>query len=342
MNTKQITSFLLITLMFAFGSLNAQKVEKSKLKYGGYGQKKFNNGEKKIFIEQFTISYQYIYAKTEKKRGGKQLGGGYLGDAKAALFLGLGNIDPHELQKITDKTYKEFTGKLKNAGFTILTGNDFKDHSYYDNAEINTGGKPTEYYQGFISTAPTGETFLNKGYGIFNTTLKTSNQLDGTIVARVNIIIPFAEDGESQGSKALVKTFGGVAKVVAKPNLRIGKTTIQTKSKLGFDKYNTVSTNYDIGYKTDLKYQAWHMVNINKEIAIQGVLPNKKFKAVKSANQDLNGTQVGNYNVFNVPSAELKKMQNIDFDTTKYYNGVGEAIDYYMNSATDKFVSFIN
>lgn len=327
-------------LMFSLNS-GAQSVKKSKLKFGGYGQKKFNKAGKKIFIEQFSINYQYIYAKTKKKRGGRQLGGGYLGNAKAALFLGLGNINPDKLQKLTDQVYNDFTKKLTNAGFTILTGDDFKNHSYYSKDKVYKGGAPSEYFQGFISTSPSNITFINKGYGTFNTTLKTSKQLDGTIVARINIMVPFAENGESQGSRAIGKMLGGIAKVVAKPNLRIGTTTIQTKSKLGFDKYNTFNTNFDIGYKTGLKYQSWHTVNPKKGIEIQGVLPKKKYKAVKSANQDLNGTQVGNYKVFNVPSAELKKMQTIEFDSEKYYKGVKEAIDYYMNSSTDKFLSFI-
>lgn len=90
-----------------------------------------------------------------------------------------------------------------------------------------------------------------------------------------------------------------------------------------------------------MKYQSWHTVNPKKGIEIQGVLPKKKYNTVKTANQDLNGTQVGNYKVFNVPSAELKKMQTIEFDSGKYYKGVKEAIDYFMNSSTDKFLSFI-
>jgi hypothetical protein len=326
--------------MFSLNS-EAQSVKKSKLKFGGYGQKKFNKADKRIFIEQFSINYQYIYAKTKKKRGGRQLGGGYLGNAKAALFLGLGNINPDELQKLTDQVYNDFIKKLTNAGFTILTGENFKNHSYYSKDKVYKGGSPSEYFQGFISTSPSDVTFINKGYGAFNTTLKTSKQLDGTIVARINIMVPFAENGESQGSRAIGKMLGGIAKVVAKPNLRIGTTTIQTKSKLGFDKHNTFNTNFDIGYKTGLKYQSWHTVNPKKGIEIQGVLPKKKYKAVKTANQDLNGTQVGNYKVFNVPSAELKKMQTIEFDSEKYYKGVKEAIDYYMSSSTDKFLSFI-
>ncbi|RZN82568.1 MAG: hypothetical protein EVB11_08175 [Winogradskyella sp.] len=337
---------VLITVVFNFllilGGLNAQEVEKSKLKFGGYGQKKFNDAEKKIYIEQFSISYQYIYAKSKKTKGGRQMGGGYLGDAKAALFLGLDGIEPEELQKLTDEAYLNFISNLKAKGYTILTGKDYKEHEYYQKAEVYEGGEQKQYYKGFISTAPTGVTFLNKGYGIFNTTLKTSKQLDGITVARVNIMVPFAEDGQSQGSKALAKTFGGVAKVVAKPNLRIGSSTIQAKSKLGFEKYNTITTNFDIGYKKGLKYQAWYTVNPKKGIIIDGVLPKKKYKAVKSASQDLDGTQIGNYRVFNIPEEELKKMQMISFDKSKYTIGVKEALDYFVGTSVDKFLSYIN
>lgn len=341
MKLKKIKTFVCISLLIFSIGTKAQKVEKAKLKYGGYGQKKFNDSNKKVFIEQFNINYQYIYAKTKSKKGGRQIGGGYLGDAKAALFLGLGNINPEELQKITDNLYTEFTTKLKEKGFTILTGDSYKNHSYYSNTDIYKGGTPKEFFQGFISTAPTGVPFINKNYGAFNTTLKTSKQLDGVIVARVNIMIPFAENGESQGSRALGKMFGGIAKVVAKPNLRVGTSIIQTKSKLGFDKFNTVTSNIDFGFKTGLKYQAWFTSNPKKEIEIQGVLPNKKYKAVTTANQDLNGTQAGNYRIFSVPNAELEKMQTIDVDITKYYKGVKEALTYFLDSSTNKFLTYI-
>lgn len=331
---------LSFTLMFSL-NLDAQTIKKTKLKHAGYGQKKFNDAGKKIYIEQFAINYQYIYAKTKKKRGGRQLGGGYLGNAKAALFLGLGNVNPLELQKITNNAYQQFITKLKGKGYTILTGEDYKNHSYYSKSEILKGGKPSEYYQGFISTTPTDVTFINKKRNVFNTTLSTSKSLDGVIVTRVNIMIPFAENGESQGSRAIGKLLGGIAKVVAKPNLRIGTTKIQTKSKLGFDKINVIGSYVDFGYKRGLKYQASYKVDLKKEIEIQGVLPKKKYKAVKVANQDLNGTQIGNYKVFNVPSAELEKMQTIKFDSNKYYKGITEGIEYYLGNVTNKFLSYI-
>lgn len=341
MKTKSI-SILLICICLLIGySANSQSIKKSKLKFSGFAQKKFNDADKKIFIEQFSINYQYIYAKTKKKRGGRQLGGGYLGNAKAALFLGLGDLDPTKLQEITDNTYQQFTTKLREKGFTILTGDVYKNHAYFKKGTPYKGGTPSEFFQGFISTSPTGVTFINSKRGVFNTTLSTSKNLDGVIVARVNIMIPFAEDGESQASKGLGKMLGGIAKVVAKPNLRIGKTSIQTKSKLGFDKHTLVSSYVDFGYKKGLKYQASHRIDVKKAIEIQNVLPTKKYKAVKTANQDLNGVQVGHYKVFNVPSAELKKMQTLKFDTNKYYRGVTEGVNYYMNSATNKFISHI-
>lgn len=336
--------FLAIILILSFSiqnQINAQTVKKEKIKFSGTGKKKFNDAGKKIYIEQFSVNYQYIYAASKSTRGGRQMGGGYLGNAKAALFLGLDGIKAQELQKLTDELYADFTKKLKTKGFTIVTGETYKNHPYYKKADVFKGGEPFQYYKGFISTAPTGMIYLEKGKKFF-ASLKTSNELDGVIVARVNIMIPFAEDGESQGSRALTKTFGGVAKVVAKPNLRIGSTTIETKSKLGFEKYNTYSTLIDISYKKSLKYQASFTAQPRKEIAIANVLPTKKYKAVKSANQDLDGVSSGNYRIFNVPDAELEKMQKVSFKGDKYYKGVKEAADYFISTSIDNFLSNIN
>jgi len=315
-NFMKTKSLLLLTIlgMVILSPINAQTVKKEKLKFGGYGQKKFNKAGKKIFIEQFNISYQFIYGKTKKTRGGRQMGGGYLGDSKAALFLGLDGIKTEELQKLTNDTYTDFTLQLQAKGYTILTGEDFKNHTYYKDAKLFEGGTPNEYFKGFISTSPEGVAFLNKEYTDFNTTLKTSKQLDGVVIARINVIIPFAEDGESQGSRAFGKLLGGVSKVVAKPNLRIG-------------------------FYTSLKYQAWQTAKPKKAIEISGVLPEKKYKAVKTASQDLNGTQAGNYKVFNIPSSDIEKMQLISFEGTKYYKGVKEGLTYFIKSSTNKFLS---
>jgi hypothetical protein len=342
----KILPLIMLSCLLSIGfNAEAQTVKKAKLKFGGYGQKKFNDADKKIYIEQFNINYQYLYAKAKVKRGGRQLGGqSYIGDAKAALFLGLGNIDPQKLQEITDKAYANFVDKLKSKGYQILTGDDFKNHSHYKNDDVVTGGVPKEDLKGFISTRPSNTTFINKGIGMFNTTLSTSKKLDGIIVARVNILVPFAEDGESQGSKAIGKMLGGIAKVVAKPNLRLAKSTsIQSKSKLGFDKHKLVMSTFDFGFKKNLKYQAWFTSAISKKgIEISDVLPNKKYKAVKTGKVDMSGEHIGNgYKVFNVPTREAKVIQNIKFDAGKYFNGVLEGINYYIGESTNKYLSKI-
>lgn len=345
MKSKILSVFLIFTIGLLSNTTEAQTVKKSKLKFGGYGQKKFNKAEKKIFIEQFSINYQYIYAKSKVKRGGRQIGGNsYIGDAKAALFLGLGNIDPQKLQELTDKAYSDFVGKLKSKGYEILTGEDFKNNPYYSKSTTYTGGSPSEQFKGFITTHPSNVTFVGKSYSMFNTTLKTSKKLDGVIVARVNILVPFAENGESQGSRALGKMFGGIAKIVAKPNLRLAKSTsIQSKSKLGFDKHQLIMSTFDFGFKKNLKYQAWFTSSVGKKgIEIQDVLPNKKYKAVKTAKADMNGQHVGNgYKVFNVPTQEISVIQNIKFDSNKYFNGVLEAVNYFIGESTDKYLSKI-
>ncbi|OSY86910.1 hypothetical protein WH52_14090 [Tenacibaculum holothuriorum] len=345
MKSKIIFLSCILTFAFSFNVINAQTVKKAKLKYGGYGQKKFKEAEKKIFIEQFSINYQYIYAKSKVKKGGRQLGGeSYIGDAKAALFLGLGDIEPSKLQELTDKAYEGFITQLKNKGYEILTGKDFKDHEYYKKSETYIGGTPSQQYKGFITTNPTNITFIGKNYGMFNTTLKTSKSLGGVIVARVNILVPFAEDGESQGSRAFGKLIGGIAKVVAKPNLRLAKSaSIQSKSKLGFNKSTLIMSSFDFGFKKNLKYQAWFTSTLPKKgIPVAGVLPNKKYKAVKTGKVDMQGDHIGNgYKVFNVPTREAKVIQTIKFDSTKYFNGVLEGVNYYLGESTNKYFSKI-
>ena len=133
--------------------------------------------------------------------------------------------------------------------------------------------------------------------GGINLPNRISKDLDGAIIANVSIILPAFEDGESVASKAAGKSFGGVAKVVAKANFRIGdRLWIKNNSlKGGFP----ISSSCGFNYKKSLKYQAASNFTPKKEVSIEGVFdPKKKYKAVESASQDLWGSSRGAFQVF--------------------------------------------
>lgn len=342
---KLVLIFAIIFITTSF----AQQVSEIKVKHEQFGLKKSAKVmPKKIFIQHFFVNYQILFDQIEIAKGGREIGGGVRGNAKAQLVLGVQGISEDDLQEVTDKLYKEYTDKLIAKGFEIISVDEASKLERFAGWELVKGGTPSKaQFPGYVSTAPNGYDFLvrkttKKGKrkskkNIFDNGAGVSKDLD-VIVARVHINVPFMKDGESQGSKALTKTFGGVAKLVGKPEFGILKyTTIMSKAFIG-EKANTITTESNFVYKKSLKYQASLKTMPKKKILINGVFEKKKYKAVKSASQDLWGTNYGAVSVFNANNVVLEKMQAIPVDADKYKNGVLEAGNGFLNTSLTEFL----
>lgn len=345
---KREVSFKFGALLLLFLGLSpsyfAQEISPIKLKDAGFTEKKFNKAEKKIFIQHFFINYQMMYGETETARGGRQAGGGYRGDASASLVLGVQGVEPDQLQKMTDSFYLKYIKQLKEAGYTIVTANELMNEEYFEGWAKLEGGTPSQaQFPGYVSTAPSGFPYLVykvKDNGKVKTSktifdlagMKLSKELDGLIVARVSITVPFAKGAESQGSRALTKSFGGVAKVVIKPELKVSPLeTIQQDGDFKKPLYS--GTEVTFAFKKSLKYQALYKVLPKKPIFIEGVFEEKKYKAIQSSDQDLWGTNTGALTVFSVNNEELESIQPVKCSGDAYTKGVTEAIGGFLDMA---------
>lgn len=338
--------------LFLFATINAQEIGKIETKNESYGMKKFNDAPRKIFIQHFFINYQIVFDQIEIAKGGRELGGGQRSDAKSQLVLGVQGIDDIDLQEMTDKLFREYISKLEAAGFTIVTASEVANEKPFESWQLLEGGTPSKaQFPGFVSTAPTGFEYLVKKIdkkgkkkstkNIFDNGMSTSNDLGGVIVARVNISIPFIKDAESQASKALTKSFGGVAKIVVRPELSVIKNvTVKSKGAFG-EKVEVVNTSSLFAFKKSLKYQATLNVIPKNVIEIKGVFEDKKYKAIESASQDLWGSSYGAVTVFNVTDQVLLKMQAVPCDKEKYINGVLTASSGYLNKSLNEFLKYI-
>lgn len=311
----------------------------------GFGQKKFRGAPKKVYISQFRVNYQLLYSQTETAEGGRTLGGGYRGEAKAGLTMAVQGIEAADLMQITDKLYADFVSGLTNAGYELLSADDAAKAKNYQGWERKAGGTLNEsQYPGYITAIPTGyEYFVKKtnesgrektGFG--DNTLKVSNDI-GAPVIRVNLVIPFVEDAESHGSKALGKVVGGLAKVVLRPYLRLEKDPVATAGGFSTDAAQTKVT---YGFMEGMGTQAISNLCLKSSIDIPGIFEDKKYKAVESADQDLWGTSYGALTIFNVSDVYLKKTQPLPCDAAKYKQGVGEAAGSYLKATLDEFLSY--
>ncbi len=315
---------------------------------GTYGQKKLKNAPKRVFIAEFFINYQLMYSAAEVARGGSEFGGGYRGDAKVSLTLGVPGISQEKLQKSVDIIYKEYTDRLKAAGFEIISADEVEKTEYMADWTKKKGGTINEAQNpGYLLVTPTGYEFFYKkikkdGRGkntFLDYTPKLSKALNGAIIAKVNVIIPVFEDSESQFSKAATRTAGGVAKVVAKANYRISPSEwITTKGlKGGFP----VTTYSNFGHSESLKKQGFANYTIKKAVEIDGVFDSKKkYKAVESAQSKMSGINMGSFTIFNVDDRELNRVQAVKCDESKFIDGAYKASKAFIMKSLYGFLEY--
>lgn len=338
---------VLLTLLFFAGALlvQGQTIGKMELKESGFGEKKLAKAAKRIYISEFSVNYQLAYSQTSIARGGREIGGGYRGDAKASLSVAVPGVDPSELQKITDQVYQEYIQELKAQGYEIVNPDDAGKTDIFSDWEKLEGGTISQaQFPGYLATTPTGFGYFvrkitKKGRaknGIFEYANKLSRQLDGAIIAKVNLAIPFVEQAEGQGSKALRKTFGGVAKVVVKPNFRLSPMESVQISKTGSASAITKSSYI---YFESLKNQGQVNYDLKKPVKIDGVFEEKKYKAVESADSDIWGTDAGHLRVFHFSDKEVSMTQAIPCEPDKYLNGVREVVQRFVKESLSGFLS---
>lgn len=337
-------TFLLILMLTIGLTSYGQKVGKIDMKNGGFGQKKMSKAPKKVYISEFNINYQLAYSQTSISRGGRELGGGYRGDAKASLSVAIPGIDLDALQKITDDVYQEYIDKLKSEGFEIIDPETAVTTDLLSGWERQTGGEMSEaQFPGFVATTPTGKDYFvrrvtkkgRKKNGVFEYASKLSRQLEGATVIKINLAIPFVEEAEGGVSKSLRKTIGGLAKVVVKPNFRLAKyESIQVGNT-----YLTVQTGSSYHYMESMKNQGQILQSLKKDVEIEGVFESKKYKATQKADQDIWGASNGFYKVFSYDDRELEKTQAIECDPQKYLTGVREVVKGYVNKSLEAFIT---
>ena len=337
---------LLLTLMlltlFA-GNTKAQDIPEFKLKEMSYGLKKLDKMPKKIYISQFKINFQTIYLDKEFRNGGYEMGGTYRGDVSASLQLGLNGLLEKDLQDITDDIYKDCIDRLKKQGYEIVTADQVAGIDVYEGWERKKGGTLSKaQVQGYITATPSNYEYFVKGTkesGKEKSTFldksgKISKQLNGVGVLRININVPFARDGESQGSKMLT-SLNKNAKIVADATVHISNMPASSAAT----EVTTTDTRVSFDAGTGLSEFMNANWTLKDEIDLLGLVEKKKYKVVEAADRDWNASNAGLFSVFYVDDKFLKKTQQVDVDRTKYISTVSAVSKKIINNALDDLFS---
>lgn len=318
-------SFFLIS-MISFG-------QDIKIKAIVMGKNKFSKAIKKVYVAEVRVNYQLLYSQTETASGGREIGGGYRGDAKVGLTLGVKGLETKDIQEITDKIYEYYLNKLKEAGYEIISANEASTAKQYEGFEMKSGGTASEaQFPGLVSVVPNNYQYMirrttskGKEKNRFNA-YKLSAQLGGALVTKLNLNVLFVEDAESGFSKSLSKTVGGVAKIVVRPNLRISSGP------------NTYGQFYFA--EREIKPLASASMELKKDLEIPGIFEDRKYKAAKSSQSDLWGSSIGTMTIFHVSDSYLSKTIPLECDAQKYKDSVEKAAMQYIDAIFTNFNSY--
>jgi len=331
---------------FIFSATHSQNIGEVNFKDFGYAQKKFDKAPKKIFVAQFRVVYQLMADWTESTQGGYQFGGGVKGKATARLAVGLQGIEEIDLKDITDNLYKEYIDKLKAEGYEIIPASVAANTEPYAGFEQKTGGDLSlAQYPGYIMSIPSGfEYFVKKTTkkGVEKKTFlddspKLSVAMDGAVIAKINLVVKFVQEAESEASKALGKLSGSVAKLVMETDLRVANDAAMGAGAMTSDIVQTQAM-YTYAVR-NIAPEAQCSFLLKDKINIPGIVEKKKYKSVETANVDMWGTEVGAMRIFSADNTYFENIQAVPVEAEKYKKGVYETGTKFIHATLNDFLS---
>lgn len=339
---KSLKNYLLILTVLFSTDLIAQQVSTVELKKpgrpsGDMAPKKIKNAPHKIFIAEFNILYQLVFSDKEETRAGVNHG-----KTKAKLTVAAGGLYKEDLTSITDEIFKNYTDNLKAKGYEIIEAADVAKAKSYENwSLLKGGGLNEEQLRGFIKSTPTNYSFYVKKVskkgkektGVMDNSIKISQALDGAVVAKVNLIIPFIVDAESGFSKSSAKIVGGVSKIVVKPKLHIPAESVMTGHN------SIIQSGATYAYSTGMGEQAIAKARLKDDVEINGVFEDKKYKAT-SVTQLNTEYSAGAYTLVQSVDVTTEDVQVAECDVPKYKEGVQKASIQILEASLNKFYGF--
>lgn len=276
---KRIAFSLALALCISLVAMGQQITEKEYTTKGGYGEKKLSKAPKRVYIASFKAYFHVIASATAKSTGGRQIGGGsYKGNTSTTMTVAVDGVDVDDFQAVTDQVYARFVDDLKAKGYEIITAEEAGKTEYYADWMLKEGG--TVNYAnvpGYVSVAPKGhdyyvkkETKKGREKGTFiDTTPKLSGELGDAIIIEASFAFPFIEMNTNSSN------FVGVSSVKAKTDFKMasaygqdGMTSLLEPNQIKF-----VS-----GKGPGASAEAYLLVNVDKEVPIEGVFKEEKFK----------------------------------------------------------------
>lgn len=314
-----------------------------------FGLKKLKKAPKKVYISTFNINFEVYKESVDFKAGGRSFGGTRRSDATARAAIGLSGIESQQVQKVTNQLYQEYLAKLKAAGLEVISPDEAAQTEFYSKWQRANGPSVSESgIPGVITVVPEGYSYLykkeskdgkkKKGFMGGNFVAPTlSKQLDGAIIAEVDLYVMFTEDKEDlfKGAAAKVKILTNMRLVGDYAVVAEKKKGIRLKGAQTVDKI-TSKVSFAQG-KQGLGSVVSYNGGVKKPLEVEGVIKKEKVVAYQKQGSST-PTSFSTYSFMDLADRFSKTTAWITVDGGRYASGLYNACKAAIDTHTDAFL----
>lgn len=331
----------------------AQSLGEFKPKDDSYGLKKLDKANaNRIYIANFAVNFQVYNEKQKFRQGGYVMGGGYKGDAKTEVSVGLEGLDEETLQEITNNLYADYLAKLKAKGMTVIGVDEAaRTETYEDWERVKGGAISFAQIPGTASASPTGYEWMVKGLDkkgkakkggfLGNENMiypKLSKDLGDAVIAKVDITVLFVRDAQAfQGNGAKLKV---------KTDLRIASTdaiTMTSDAVIKMKGQNSIThVQSQVAFfhgKQGMGSPTMYMGLLKDDLEINDVIEESKVTSYAAGSTDMIGTSTVYGKYFSTSDGKSSNAKIIPVDAAKYKAGVYAAAKKFLEFHTDAFLN---
>lgn len=341
---------MLLFVLCATTLVSAQTVEEFRIKNLGNSKKQLTKKPKKVFVNDFTVHFQFYNQKVKESKGGmfnKVLSG----DAKAQLFVGLDKLTENDFKQITDSLFTDFKTQLQAKGYEILDNSTLSNiDALKDREQIKDYPVVYDEYAGIATVHPSNCTFFDYKESKLkpNYLSKISKDLDDAVVSNVELFVFFVEDKNSWSVKnksANIKidtqlrivSYDHVMAVNEKKISKLQALTIgKKKQKTIFaeSKVEFVCGRNSIGGSAEISY----LGTLKDDVVIDGAFQAGTFNSKAKTYTDNLGKETVFGKVYETKNTSASTTGIIPVDVDKYKKGVFDGASLFLKKHIDNAI----
>lgn len=346
---KKLYSIVLFCTIFLIAqSVQSQSIGEVECKSQG-GTGKLKGKPKKVFVNGFTVHYQFYNKKVKSSKGG--FADGILkGSSKADMFLGLDNLTEQDFQDVTNELFNNFKSEFEAKGYEIMSGEGLENVGALEGrSPVKVTSVMYDKYSGVVSVMPSDHLFYTDNSSVFkpNYTSKLSKDLGDAVVANIELFVFFVEDKNSwarKNTKSEIKVetqlrlvaYDNIKAVNEKKISKFRAATIGKSKQVDIfaqSKVELICGRAPIGGSAEVAFTG----TLKNDVKINDAYEAEKVSSYAKTDYDNRGMETAFGKSFSTTNTEASTSLVIDVDVEKYKKAVEMAGDSFIKCQIDKF-----